>query len=120
MPPDYSLAGDFDLWSRFFEHADLHAVNAPLGAFRIRAGQRSEQRQAYCEQAMQSLTAMRRRCGWKPKRLRKLVSRIPQWRLPPSTRDALNRRFGYRAGKVVRQDPGTPHGTWAAYDVYYL
>ncbi len=37
----YSLAADFDLWTRFAAHAKLVAVNAPLAAFRRRRGQRS-------------------------------------------------------------------------------
>lgn len=37
----YSLAADFDLWTRFAAHAELVPVNTPLAAFRRRAGQRS-------------------------------------------------------------------------------
>ena len=33
-----SLAADFDLWRRFAEHAELHAVNIPLALFRQRPG----------------------------------------------------------------------------------
>jgi len=33
-----SLAADFDLWRRFAEHAELHAVNVPLALFRQRPG----------------------------------------------------------------------------------
>ena len=32
------LAADFDLWRRFAEHAELHAVNVPLALFRQRPG----------------------------------------------------------------------------------
>lgn len=34
-------AGDFDLWARFFEHADLYAVSVPLGGFRIHGHQKT-------------------------------------------------------------------------------
>lgn len=37
----FDLANDFDLWARFFRHAELHTVNRFLGCFRIREGQRS-------------------------------------------------------------------------------
>ena len=37
----YSLAADFDLWTRFANHAELVPVNTPLAAFRRRQGQRS-------------------------------------------------------------------------------
>ncbi|MCP2669696.1 glycosyltransferase [Maricaulaceae bacterium EIL42A08] len=36
-----SVANDFELWSRFFRHAELHTVDRMLGCFRIRPGQRS-------------------------------------------------------------------------------
>ncbi len=38
---NYDLANDFDLWARFFRHAELFTVNRFLGCFRIREGQRS-------------------------------------------------------------------------------
>jgi glycosyltransferase involved in cell wall biosynthesis len=31
---DCKLAGDFELWDRFFEHAKLYSIDLPLGAFR--------------------------------------------------------------------------------------
>jgi hypothetical protein len=36
-----SLANDFELWARFFRHAELHTVDRHLGCFRVRDGQRS-------------------------------------------------------------------------------
>jgi glycosyltransferase involved in cell wall biosynthesis len=37
----YSLAADFELWARFFKHADLYTVPVPLGGFRHHGDQRS-------------------------------------------------------------------------------
>jgi len=34
---DLKLAGDFELWLRFFDHADLYTLHSVLGAFRIRS-----------------------------------------------------------------------------------
>ena len=31
---DCKFAGDFELWDRFFDHAALHSIDVPLGAFR--------------------------------------------------------------------------------------
>jgi glycosyltransferase involved in cell wall biosynthesis len=31
----FTLAGDFELWDRFFDHALLYSVNLPLGVFRL-------------------------------------------------------------------------------------
>ena len=36
---EYKYAGDFELWMRFFEHADLCNTTALIGAFRLREGQ---------------------------------------------------------------------------------
>lgn len=33
------VAGDFELWARFFDHADLYGVTTPLGGFRIHGEQ---------------------------------------------------------------------------------
>lgn len=33
------LAGDFELWARFYQHSDLVGVRVPLGGFRAHAGQ---------------------------------------------------------------------------------
>jgi len=38
---NYRLAADFDLWARFFGHAQLYAVALPLGSFRRQPAQRS-------------------------------------------------------------------------------
>jgi glycosyltransferase involved in cell wall biosynthesis len=37
----YPLAGDFELWARFFQHAELHAVETPLGGFRFHGDQKT-------------------------------------------------------------------------------
>lgn len=38
---EYSLANDFDLWTRFFRYATLYSVDTIAGCFRFREGQRS-------------------------------------------------------------------------------
>jgi len=35
MDDGLRMAGDFELWARFFQHAELHAVGVPLGCFRF-------------------------------------------------------------------------------------
>ena len=46
-------AGDLELWVRFFRHARLHSVEAPLGGFRIRRGQLSvENMSKYLDEAV--------------------------------------------------------------------
>jgi hypothetical protein len=47
-----SVANDFELWARFFRHAELHTVDRMLGCFRVRPGQRSvDQRGDYEREA---------------------------------------------------------------------
>jgi len=55
---DHSLAADFELWMRFFEHADLYTTRALVGGFRIRrSGQSSiERRSQYLQQADEVVT----------------------------------------------------------------
>jgi hypothetical protein len=38
----FSLAADFDLWRRFFRHAQLHTAQMPIGFFRQHETQRSQ------------------------------------------------------------------------------
>lgn len=47
---DYALASDFDLWLRFFKHEKLQFTHNKLGAFRVRRGQKSENRDHYLEE----------------------------------------------------------------------
>ena len=42
--PDFPLAGDFALWARFFEHAELFGIDAPLAGFRRHEEQKTAQR----------------------------------------------------------------------------
>lgn len=37
----YQVAGDFELWARFFQFAEIYGVLVPLGAFRAHGDQRS-------------------------------------------------------------------------------
>ena len=46
------LAGDFELWARFFQHADLYGVALPIGGFRKHGEQKTASRMdAYLEEA---------------------------------------------------------------------
>lgn len=70
------VAGDFELWSRFFQCSDLVGVHAPLGGFRVHGAQRSVlEQQEYlqeCEQVLArmggqnetGISAWLRRNGW--------------------------------------------------------
>ena len=52
----YKYAADFELWARFFQHAHLYGVDAMLGTFRERPGQRSvAHHQEYLREAERAL-----------------------------------------------------------------
>lgn len=50
-------AGDFELWLRFFEHAEPYAVDVPLGAHRVHAQQKTETLAPYVAEAREALAA---------------------------------------------------------------
>jgi glycosyltransferase involved in cell wall biosynthesis len=46
------LAGDFELWAKFYQHADLYGIPLPLGGFRVHGDQKTAQRmEAYVREA---------------------------------------------------------------------
>jgi len=56
------VAGDFELWSRFFEHAELYALGVPLGIFRIQPNSFSSREfQPYMEVCRRVLAKFSRR-----------------------------------------------------------
>jgi hypothetical protein len=58
MASQFGLANDFELWMRFFRHEQLVTVEADLGAFRRRPGQRS---QVFADQYLEEVEEIRRR-----------------------------------------------------------
>jgi glycosyltransferase involved in cell wall biosynthesis len=68
------VAGDFELWSRFFEHAELHALGIPLGIFRFqRESFSATEFDAYMEVCRRVLAKFSHR---PPSRLELLTRRI--------------------------------------------
>ena len=57
------MAGDFELWARFFAHAELYALGVPLGCFRF-------QKQSFTSSAMadylEECRKVLQRCGHRP------------------------------------------------------
>ncbi len=83
----YPLAGDFELWARFFKHAELYAVEVPLGGFRFHGDQRTGgDRADYMAEAERALVA---HGGRRP-------GALTQWK--------RRHRFSMRAAKVVRHN----------------
>ena len=59
----YKLAGDFDLWIRFFIHQPLYCTNTVLGCFRKREGQKSEAVDLYLLECEESLRKNKSKFG---------------------------------------------------------
>jgi GT2 family glycosyltransferase len=64
----YSLAADFELWARFFHHAELYGIGTPLGGFRMHPAQKTSRHPD--EYAAQAREAFSRHGGRPPSRLR--------------------------------------------------
>lgn len=60
----FTLAGDFDLWARFFIHEDLYGVDHLLAGFRVHDKNRSRRSSTYIREAEQSLEEMRLQLNW--------------------------------------------------------
>ncbi len=57
MDNQWDLAGDFELWLRFFQHAELYAVDTPLAGFRQHGDQKSVlQKEKYRREAVEVLS----------------------------------------------------------------
>ncbi|MBM6593713.1 glycosyltransferase family 2 protein [Microvirga pudoricolor] len=97
LDTSYRLAADFELWARFFRHAELWSISAPLGAFRRHADQLSAIHwDKYLAEAKRALeaTGARPRNGHAqslsvglrrslPRSLRPLASRLRLFRAAP-------------------------------------
>jgi hypothetical protein len=78
-----TLAADFELWARYFAHADLVGVETPLAGFRAHGDQRSAvQREAYAREAEAALVRHGGRPGgpvdaaWRASLLPRLPTRV--------------------------------------------
>ena len=77
--PAFPLAGDFALWARFFEHAVLFGIDAPLAGFRLHEEQKTGRRFAEysreAESALGKCGGARGGAAWRV--LRECARRMP-------------------------------------------
>jgi len=92
----YGEAGDFELWSRFFAHAELYGLEMPLAVFRSHCQQKSKQTSAYMQDALKALIKARSANGWRRNQLREAAFRL---RKPSSQR--ILRGVCYRGKKIA-------------------
>lgn len=97
------LAGDFELWARFYEFSDLVGTPAPIGGFRTHAAQKSRAMNAYLAEAHAALHTHQSRANHRTNRTRQFLLRS-RLAAVPGLRGPLSRGFGY-AGRRVVADP---------------
>ncbi len=102
-------AGDFELWSRFAQHAEIYALETPLGGFRHHSQQKTHKGYLdYLKEADQVLNRLgakpRSRVGWL---LRTLIACC----LPPALQPAAWRLGLVQRAHVCRYSGGAA-GTW--------
>lgn len=108
-------AGDFELWLRFFDHAEPYAVDVPLGGRRVHAGQKTAHLAQYVDEAHRVLAAAGGKPGTRSVARRAVyhaLGRRPLRRLPTTVALPL-RALGllHRARTVVWRD-----GDWRLVD----
>jgi hypothetical protein len=105
------LAGDFELWSRFYEREDLYGIDSHIAAFRRHDQQKTALRlPSYVKEA--DAVFLQRggaESSWARALLRKCVSRLPA----PGRSLARAVRLAY-PGRIIVQD-GTD-GRWRLVD----
>lgn len=116
--PNDDLAGDFALWCKFYEFADLYGVSYPLGGFRMIEGQRSEDYENYMTQARAALARARANLGWNPNTTNQLIYRS----LPTTTRihQFLTKRYGYEGAYINKTHPRKLNSPWSIERRHFL
>jgi glycosyltransferase involved in cell wall biosynthesis len=108
---EFSLAGDFDLWSRFYSHADLYGTPSPLGGFRFQPNQRSRQIEQYLVEAQKSLTQMRTLFNWSPNYPRSIALQLRLNKIP-KVRTLTQPMYSYVGKRIVRTNLDSPDSYW--------
>lgn len=106
-----TLSGDFDLWCRFYEHAELFGLCSPLAFFRLHEEQKSLDLETYVEQADRSLAELRRYYRWRPKRLRQTASRFRLMEFP-GLRRLLAAQCYYDGKRIHLDNPRRQDARW--------
>lgn len=101
---DCTLAGDFDLWARFCEHAELYTTNSALALFRHQDTQRSKDITTYVNQARRSLQRINERM---PRYAEATVAVSPH--LGPTTYPSLWQRLAQRRPPSPVPPPAPNH-----------
>lgn len=97
----YGLAGDFDLWARFYQLTELVGTPVPLAGFRMQRAQRSRDKERYLAEARTSLERSRETGAWADAK----AALLPAAEAGP-------RAARYEGARVVRADVDSPESRW--------
>ena len=109
---EFGPAGDFELFARFYQHAELIGVDVPLGGFRHQNQQQSAQRLKYAESCLPALQTVRTRSGWRASAVRRLVHGARSLLRGETAADFAFRPFGYSGKRITRRQIDTPDAHW--------
>lgn len=108
---EFKLAGDFDLWSRFYSHADLYGVASPLGGFRRQVNQKTCRIEQYAIEAERSLARMRASFKWSPEYFRNIALRLKLNRIPKIEKFS-EPLYSYIGKRIIRKNKDSPDSFW--------
>jgi glycosyltransferase involved in cell wall biosynthesis len=78
----FNLAGDFDLWAKFYKKAELYGLASPLAGFRHHGIQKSHMIEQYIAEALVSLSEIREYYSWSPSLLRNILKNMRIYKIP--------------------------------------
>jgi len=121
---EFKLASDFDLWSRFYLHADLYATTSPLGGFRRHGEQKTSLNdqswlQQYAVEAEKSLKNMRQVVNWQTNEARKLSIQLNLNKLP-KIKNFVQSKYGYIGKKIIRKNISEFDASWEIQEYKFL
>lgn len=114
----HGLAGDYELWHRFFQHGHCVGLTIPLALNRVHHRQQSAAIDRYNADAQPLIHPLPRRQRARLSLLRRLrrhgLDRLPlvQKRLAP--------RLGYRGQRLVLEQPQGPTSSWRLEEYWFL
>jgi len=111
LDTSFKMAGDFDLWGRFYRLTSLFGVHSPLACFRLQEEQKSIHLDEYFHEAEMSLVNLRQDSHWKPKSMRQLNLRYLMKVLP--LKRILERNFFYQGAAIYKDNPRLKKSKWA-------
>jgi glycosyltransferase involved in cell wall biosynthesis len=116
---EFRQAGDFELWARFYHHAELYGTSSPLAGFRMQQKQRSQNKEEYEMEAETVLARMRQASSWSPKLIRSLTLDFKLHRIPKMGK-WLYAQSRYRGKRVMRNRSDSPEGFWGVESYHFF